>query len=110
VVFPFGQRFHALWGADVGLKLAFSGAKSASDASRTCASSYEIRSKEVIENNKCRISHQLLTALTGALLRCSFLVWLATRRSQRLALHPATTPKKEHRLFPHPLPSLLSSL
>jgi hypothetical protein len=30
------------------LKLAFSGEKSASDAMRTCASSYEIRSKDVI--------------------------------------------------------------
>ena len=29
------------------------------------------------------------TALAGALLRCSSLVWLATRRSGRLALHPA---------------------
>jgi hypothetical protein len=33
-----------------------------------------------------------VAALTGALLRCSSLVWLATRRSERLALHPASTP------------------
>ena len=31
--------------------------------------------------------------LTGALRRCSSLVWLATRRSERLALHPASAPK-----------------
>ena len=34
-----------------------------------------------------------LTALAGALRRCSSLVWLATRRSERLALHPASTAK-----------------
>ncbi len=34
-----------------------------------------------------------VAALAGALLRCSSLVWLATRRSERLALHPASTPK-----------------
>jgi hypothetical protein len=39
------QRFHALWQPDIGLKLAFSGVKYASDASGICASSYEIRSK-----------------------------------------------------------------
>ena len=31
--------------------------------------------------------------LTGALRRCSSLVWLATRRYERLALHPASPPK-----------------
>ena len=34
-----------------------------------------------------------LAALAGALRRCSLLVWLATRRSERLALHPASAPK-----------------
>ena len=34
-----------------------------------------------------------LAALAGALRRCSSLVWLATRRSERLALHPASAPK-----------------
>ena len=34
-----------------------------------------------------------LAALAGALRRCSSLVWLATRRSERLALHPASTAK-----------------
>ena len=34
-----------------------------------------------------------LAALVGALRRCSSLVWLATRRSERLALHPASAPK-----------------
>ena len=34
-----------------------------------------------------------LAALPGALRRCSSLVWLATRRSERLALHPASAPK-----------------
>ena len=34
-----------------------------------------------------------LTALTGALRRCSSLVWLATPHSERLALHPASTAK-----------------
>ena len=33
------------------------------------------------------------TALTGALRRCSSLVWLATLHSERLALHPASTAK-----------------
>ncbi len=33
------------------------------------------------------------TALTGALRRCSSLVWPATPRSERLALHPASTAK-----------------
>ena len=34
-----------------------------------------------------------VAALPGALRRCSSLVWLATRRSERLALHPASAPK-----------------
>ena len=34
-----------------------------------------------------------LAALAGALRRCSSLVWFATRRSERLALHPASAPK-----------------
>ena len=34
-----------------------------------------------------------VAALPGALQRCSSLVWLATRRSERLALHPASAPK-----------------
>lgn len=34
-----------------------------------------------------------VAALTGALLRCSSLVWLATLHSERLALHPDSTPK-----------------
>ena len=34
-----------------------------------------------------------VAALAGALRRCSSLVWLATRRSERLALHPASAPK-----------------
>jgi hypothetical protein len=34
-----------------------------------------------------------LTALAGALLRCPSLMWLATLRSVRLALHPASTAK-----------------
>ncbi len=34
-----------------------------------------------------------LAALAGALRRCSSLVWLATLRSERLALHPASAPK-----------------
>ena len=33
-----------------------------------------------------------IDALTGALLRCLSLVWPATLRSKRLALHPASTP------------------
>ncbi len=33
------------------------------------------------------------TALTGALRRCSSRVWPATPRSERLALHPASTAK-----------------
>ena len=35
-----------------------------------------------------------LTALAGALRRCSSLVWPATPRSSRLALHPASSVKK----------------
>ena len=34
-----------------------------------------------------------LAALPGALRRCSSRVWLATRRSERLALYPASAPK-----------------
>ena len=34
-----------------------------------------------------------LAALPGALRRCSSLVWLATLRSERLALNPASAPK-----------------
>ena len=34
-----------------------------------------------------------VAALPGALRRCSSLVWLATRLSERLALHPASAPK-----------------
>ncbi len=34
-----------------------------------------------------------LAALPGALRRCSSLVWLATLRSECLALHPASAPK-----------------
>ena len=34
-----------------------------------------------------------MAALTGALRRCSSLVWLATRCSERLALHTASAPK-----------------
>ena len=34
-----------------------------------------------------------LAALPGALWRCSSLVWLATRHSERLALHPASASK-----------------
>jgi hypothetical protein len=47
------QRFHALWQPDVGLTPAFSGAKYASDAMYICAKSYQIRSNDVIKNNKC---------------------------------------------------------
>ncbi|ABM36887.1 hypothetical protein Pnap_1573 [Polaromonas naphthalenivorans CJ2] len=62
MVFPSGQRFHALWRTDFGLKLAFSGAKYASDVIRVCMSSYEIRSKEVVKNNKCSwIPHSRLS-------------------------------------------------
>ena len=43
-----------------------------------------------------------LAALAGALRRCSSLVWLATRRSERLALHPASAPKTTYWLFPPP--------
>ena len=34
-----------------------------------------------------------LAALAGELRRCSSLVWLATQRSERLALHPVSTAK-----------------
>jgi len=49
----------------------------------------------------------LLAALTGTLRRCTSLVWLATPHSARLALHPASTTKTEHQLFPHPLVCML---
>ena len=46
---------------------------------------------ELREAEKANIP--FLAALPGALRRCSSLVWLATLRSERLALHPASAPK-----------------
>ena len=46
---------------------------------------------EVREAEKTNIP--FMAALPGALRRCSSLVWLATLRSERLALHPASAPK-----------------
>ena len=69
----------------------------------TCASSYYFYSNRIVirwrvetrpalrEAEKANIP--FLAALAGALRRCSSLVWLATRRSERLALHPASAPK-----------------
>ena len=51
-----------------------------------------------------------LAALPGALRRCSSLVWLATLRSKRLALHPASAPKNGTLAFSASLISSSSSV
>src|SRR5260370_31231095 len=43
------------------------------------------------------------TRRTAALLRCTSLAWLATRRSARLAPHPVNSPKNLNGIYRHVL-------